>query len=54
MVKSKSEVMVAEILSKLCVEYSYEEPFEANGKNIIQTLQFEIKVELHNLLMIIR
>ena len=32
MVRSKSEVIVANILDKMKIEYSYEEPLEVNGK----------------------
>ncbi|MGO4889957.1 AAA family ATPase [Anaerobacillus sp. MEB173] len=35
MVRSKSEVIVANILDKMKIEYSYEEPLEVNGKTYI-------------------
>lgn len=35
MVRSKSEVIVANILSQLEIEYSYEEPLTIEGKNYI-------------------
>lgn len=45
MVRSKSEVIVANILDKLGIEYSYEEPLEANGKTYIPdfTLRYQGK-----------
>ncbi|MFP7297002.1 AAA family ATPase [Neobacillus niacini] len=35
MVRSKSEVIVANILDKMKIEYSYEEPLDVNGKTYI-------------------
>lgn len=35
MVRSKSEVIVANILDKININYSYEEPFDVSGKTYI-------------------
>lgn len=45
MVRSKSEVIVANILDKLKIEYTYEEPLDVNGKSYIPdfTLRFQGK-----------
>ncbi|CAN7382571.1 AAA family ATPase [Rossellomorea sp. LjRoot5] len=43
MVRSKSEVIVANILDKMKIEYSYEEPMDVNGKTYIPdfTLRYQ-------------
>lgn len=45
MVRSKSEVIVANILDKMKIEYSYEEPLEVSGKTYIPdfTLRYQGK-----------
>lgn len=45
MVRSKSEVIVANILDKMKIEYSYEEPLDVNGKTFIPdfTLRYQGK-----------
>lgn len=45
MVRSKSEVIVANILDKMNIEYYYEEPFDVNGKTYIPdfTLRYQGK-----------
>jgi predicted nuclease of restriction endonuclease-like RecB superfamily len=45
MVRSKSEVIVANILEKMKIEYSYEEPLDVNGKTYIPdfTLRYQGK-----------
>jgi ATP-dependent exoDNAse (exonuclease V) alpha subunit len=45
MVRSKSEVIVANILDKMKIEYSYEEPLDVNGKTYIPdfTLRYQGK-----------